>query len=96
MKKAVGALVLFALAPALRAQDTGSITGKVADRTGAVLPGVAVVATGAATGVATQTVTAEERLLEAAAYWWELNEPTELARTLSNLAAAVQAAGRHK
>lgn len=53
-------VVGFALAPALSLaqQDQGVITGRVIDASGAVLPGVTVVATRVATGVASQAATA--------------------------------------
>lgn len=51
-------LLVFAFADASRAQTfRGGIAGRVADSTGAVLPGVTVTATNDATGVARTTVT---------------------------------------
>ena len=56
-------LILVAIllaAPVLRAQETtATVTGTVADETGAVLPGVRVSATSAETGVAKEVVTTE-------------------------------------
>ena len=60
MRKIACAAVLLAATRALAAQDTGSITGKVVDPSGAVMPGVTIAATGATTGIATHTVTAED------------------------------------
>jgi hypothetical protein len=50
-------LALFLAAPALFAQTTGSIVGRATDESGAVLPGVAVEATGPALQGARATVT---------------------------------------
>src|SRR3989442_15852909 len=57
-------IVACALAPgvSLAQQDQGVITGRVTDASGAVLPGVTIVATRVATGVASQAVTTAEGL----------------------------------
>src|SRR3990170_965036 len=57
------AFLLFAFAPPAQAQSgTGRISGLVKDSTGAVVPGVAIVATHESTGVRQETVTAESGL----------------------------------
>src|SRR5688572_15115182 len=55
----LGACLIGLVPAAARAQATGQISGRVADATGGVLPGVDVVLTRTDTGVSRQTVTNE-------------------------------------
>src|SRR6266550_3521795 len=59
--------VLLCPSHAIAQQDQGTIAGRVTDATGAVIPGVAVKASAAETGVSVQTVTNSEGLYTVAA-----------------------------
>src|SRR5262245_50063507 len=60
-------LFLFGTLSPVFAQSTGTINGRVADQSGAALPGVTILATNTATGVARESTTNSEGLYNLAA-----------------------------